>query len=152
MGTARFPPFGMPAFDDGLARFAIGDLPGQLGGREPPVENDEPGARPRASEKGEVKVETILAHKADERARKRNRIDKKIGDARGGAIEFGEVDCAFRRAQRRARRIVSCPLFGILAECTNFMVEPHPISPERPDEQGSRGTWFSSGHHGCPWP
>src|SRR3546814_3372970 len=77
MGTGRFPQFSLLAFDDGVARFAIGDLPGQLGGREPPVENDEPGARPRASEKGEVKVETILAHKADERARKRNRIDKK---------------------------------------------------------------------------
>src|SRR3546814_13155548 len=77
MGTGRFPQFSLLAFDDGVARFAIGDLPGQLGGREPPVENDEPGARPRATEKGEGKAEN------------KNRDTGMLGKGRSSRVNAG---------------------------------------------------------------
>src|SRR3546814_17827598 len=78
MGTGRFPQFSLLAFDDGVARFAIGDLPGPLGGREPPVENDEPGPGPRHTAKGEVKVEHILPPKDNTREQNRSMVRRKV--------------------------------------------------------------------------
>src|SRR3546814_2996961 len=89
-----------------MAHFTVGDLRSKLGGRQAPVEDDQPGAGARASEQGEIEVEAVLPHEADQLAGACDAVREIIGNPRAGAVELGKS--TIRVAVRSAARLGSC--------------------------------------------
>src|SRR3546814_13425225 len=112
-----------------MAHFTVGDLRSKLGGRQAPVEDDQPGAGARASEQGEIEVEAVLPHEADQLAGACDAVREIIGNPRAGAVELGKVDDTCGGAECGTARVVPRPIFGILAKTTDFRKEPHVTSP-----------------------
>src|SRR3546814_14114905 len=98
-----------------MAHFTVGDLRSKLGGRQAPVEDDQPGAGARASEQGEIEVEAVLPHEADQLAGACDAVREIIGNPRAGAVELGKVEDKCGGAEAGTDRVVPRTNFGIWA-------------------------------------
>src|SRR3546814_15224292 len=103
-----------------MAHFTVGDLRSKLGGRQAPVEDDQPGAGARASEQGEIEVEAVLPHEADQLAGACDAVREIIGNPRAGAVELGKVDDTSGGEECGPARVVAPQTLGTLPRNKDF--------------------------------